>query len=180
MFSKAKLFVPAAEERYSESAERTMRIGISSPAFQKIGQVRINAREEDVLSAVYYQLKQYIDHHFITKDQYKQEIQRMDSIIEAASLKYEEATDFSMKQYEKYVMGEGSKEAIAAARPAKEQAEAELNRAIADKEAYEKQYQVFFKLLKASRKEVPLSEIIDCIERIVVDVDRKIMVKWTE
>lgn len=55
------------------------------------------AREEDVLSAVYYQLKQYIDHHFITKDQYKQEIQRMDSIIEAASLKYEEATDFSMK-----------------------------------------------------------------------------------
>ena len=30
------------------------------------------AREEDVLSAVYYQLKQYIDHHFITKDQYKQ------------------------------------------------------------------------------------------------------------
>ena len=63
----------------------------------------------------------------------------MDSIIEAASLKYEEATDFSMKQYEKYVMGEGSKEAIAAARPAKEQAEAELNRAIADKEAYEKQ-----------------------------------------
>lgn len=138
------------------------------------------AREEDVLSAVYYQLKQYIDHHFITKDQYKQEIQRMDSIIEAASLKYEEATDFNMKQYEKYVMGEGSKEAIAAARPAKEQAEAELNRAIADKEAYEKQYQVFCKLLKASRKEIPLSEIIDCIERIVVDVDRKIMVEWTE
>jgi len=52
--------------------------------------------------------------------------------------------------------------------------------AIADKEAYEKQYQVFCKLLKASRKGVPLSEIIDCIERIVVDVDRKIMVKWTE
>ena len=63
---------------------------------------------------------------------------------------------------------------------AKEQAEAELNRAIADKEAYEKQYRVFCKLLKASRKEVPLSEIIDCIERIVVDADLKIMVKWTK
>ena len=126
------------------------------------------------------QLKQYIDHHFITKHQYRQEIQHLNSIVEAASLKYEEATDFSMKQYEKYIMGEGPKEAIAAARPAKEQAEAELNRAIADKEAYEKQYQVFCKLLKASRKEIPLSEIIDCIEQIVVDVDRKIMVKWTE
>lgn len=100
--------------------------------------------------------------------------------VSARNHAYEEATEFSMKQYEKYVMGEGPKEAIAAARPAKEQAEAELNRAIADKEVYEKQYRVFCKLLKASRKEVPLSEIIDCIERIVVDVDRKIVVKWTE
>lgn len=56
----------------------------------------------------------------------------------------------------------------------------ELAQPEAYKEQYEKQYQVFCKLLKASRKEVPLSEIIDCIERIVVDVDRKIMVKWTE
>ena len=32
------------------------------------------AREEDVLSAVYYQLKQYVDQHFITKYQYKKEI----------------------------------------------------------------------------------------------------------
>jgi chaperonin GroEL (HSP60 family) len=97
----------------------------------------------------------------------------MDQLGRAKSVKVQKETTV-------IVDGEGSKEAIAAARPAKEQAEAELNRAIADKEAYEKQYQVFCKLLKASRKEVPLSEIIDCIERIVVDVDRKIMVKWTE
>ena len=46
-------------------------------------------REEDIFSAVYYQLKLYIDHLFITKDQYEQEIQHLDSLIEAASLKYE-------------------------------------------------------------------------------------------
>lgn len=85
-----------------------------------------------------------------------------------------------MKLYEQYVMGEGSKEAIVDARPVKEQAEVELNRAIADKEACEKQYRVFCKLLKASRKEVPLSEIVDCIEQIVVDVDRRIVVKWVK
>ena len=45
-------------------------------------------REEDVFSAVYYQLKLYINYHFITKDQYKQEIQHLDSTIEAASIKY--------------------------------------------------------------------------------------------
>ena len=137
-------------------------------------------REEDIFSAVYYQLKLYINHLFITKDQYEQEIQHLDSLIEAASLKYEAATDFSMKLYEQYVMGEGSKEAIVDARPVKEQAEVELNRAIADKEACEKQYRVFCKLLKASRKEVPLSEIVDCIEQIVVDVNRRIEVRCSE
>lgn len=136
------------------------------------------AREEDVLSAVYHQLKQYIKQYFISSDQYKQEIQRLDSLIEAASMKYEEAIDFSMKQYEKYVLGEGPKEAIAAARPAREQAEAALNTAIAEKKAYERQYQVFCKLMMVSRKEVPLSQIVDCIEQIVVDTDKKISVRW--
>lgn len=136
------------------------------------------AREEDVLSAVYHQLKQYIKQLFISSDQYRREIQRLDSVIEAASKKYEEAIDFGMKQYEKYVMGEGPKEAIAAARPAREQAQAELKAAIAEKAAYEGQYRVFCKLMKVSRKEVPLSEVLDCIEQIVVDVDRRIVVKW--
>ena len=95
----------------------------------------------------------------------------MDSIIEAASLKYQKAADFIMKQYEIYVMDEGPKEAIVAAQPAKEQAKAELNTAIADKATYEKQYRMYCKLLKASRKEVPLSEIVEHIEQIVVDAD---------
>lgn len=133
-----------------------------------------------MLSAVYYQLKLHTDYLFITKDQYKQEIQHLDSLIEAVSLNYEETTDFSMKLYEQYVMGEGSKEAIVDARPAKEQAEAELNRAIADKVAYEKQYRVFCKLLKVSRKEIPLNEIVDCIEQIMVDIDRRTVVKWAK
>ena len=53
----------------------------------------------------------------------------------------------------------------------------EVNRAIADKVAYEKQYRVFCKLLKANRNDVPLSEIVDCIKQIVVDVNRMIVVK---
>ena len=136
------------------------------------------AREEDVLSAMYHQLKEYIKQHFISSDQYKKEIQRLDSVIEAASVRYEEAIDFGMKQYEKYVMGEGPKEAIAAARPAREQAQAELKAAIAEKTAYEAQYRVLCKLMKVSRKEVPLSEVVDCVEQIVVDANRRIVVKW--
>ena len=90
--------------------------------------------------------------HFISSDQYRREIQRLNSVIEAASVKYEEAVELGIKQYEQYVMGEGSKEAIAAARPAREQAQAELKVAIAEKATYEEQYRIFCKLMKVSRK----------------------------
>ena len=136
------------------------------------------AREEDVLGAVYCQLNQYIKQHFISSDQYRLEIRRLDSAIEAASMKYKEAVDYGLQQYEKYVSGKGSKEDIVAARPAREQTETALNTAIAKKKTYEEQYQLFCQLIKVSRKEVPLSEAVDCIESIVVDAERKITVRW--
>ena len=46
------------------------------------------------------------------------------------------------------------------------------------KAAYDKKYNIFRKLLSASNKSIPLSEIVDCIEKIVVDTGGKIMVKW--
>ena len=131
-----------------------------------------------MLSAVYHQLKLYVKQHFITSDQYRLEIKRLDSAIEEASAKYEKAADFSMKQYERFVLGEGSSESIAESRPARQQAEAELKAAVADKAAYEERYRVFCKLMKASRKEIPLSEIADCIEQSTVDAEKKITVRW--
>ena len=136
------------------------------------------AREEDVISAVYHQLKQYVKQHFITSDQYRQEIRRLDSIIEAASVEYEKALDFSMKQYERFVLGEGPKEAIAASRPAWQQAKAELDAAAVEKAAYEKQYRVFCTFMKVAGKEIPLNEIVEYIGRIVVDANRRILVEW--
>lgn len=138
------------------------------------------AREEDVLGAIYHQLKLYVKQHFITSDQYGLEIQRLDSAIEEASAKYEKAADFSMKQYERFILGEGSSEAIAESRPARQQAETELKAATADKAAYEERYRVFCKLMKVSRKEIPLNEVVECIEQITVDTDRRIVVKWAE
>ena len=93
-------------------------------------------------------------------------------------MKYKEAVDYGLQQYEKYVSGKGSKEDIVAARPAREQTETALNTAIAEKKAYEEQYQLFCKLIKVGRKEVPLSEAVGCIESIVVDTERKITVRW--
>lgn len=49
---------------------------------------------------------------------------------------------------------------------------------MAKKIAFEKQYQMFRKLLRVSDKELPLSEIMEVINKIVVDADKKIMIKW--
>ena len=49
---------------------------------------------------------------------------------------------------------------------------------ITSKTDYERQYQVFRKLLKASHKEIALSEIMDCIDEIIICPNKKITVKW--
>ena len=71
-----------------------------------------------------------------------------------------------------------SAEDFQVAREAINQAKITLNGLMASKIAYEEQHQVFCKLLLVSSKELPLSEIIDCIDRIVVDAGRNIVVKW--
>ena len=43
----------------------------------------------------------------------------------------------------------------------------------------EKQYAKLRKLLSASSKNIPLNEIVDCIDKVVVDYGGKIVVKWS-
>ena len=49
---------------------------------------------------------------------------------------------------------------------------------ITSKTDYERLYQLFHKLLKASHKEIALSEIMDCIEEIIICPNKSITVKW--
>ena len=43
---------------------------------------------------------------------------------------------------------------------------------------YERLYQLFRKLLKASHKEIALSEIMDCIDEIIICPNKSITLKW--
>ena len=85
-----------------------------------------------------------------------------------------------MEHYEKYVQGEISKEEFRVVQDIANQAKDVLIRAAERKTAYEKQYIMFRKLLSASSREIPLSEIMDCIDKIIVDNDKKIVVKWVK
>lgn len=135
-------------------------------------------REEDVLSAIYHQLKLYVKEYFISNSQYKQELCRLNNEIDQFEQQYQEAFRNAVHHYEKFVCGEICKEEFRAAQDVANEKKAMRDDIIASKTAYEKQYQVFCKLLKASCKEIAISEIMDCIDKILIDTGRQIMIKW--
>lgn len=135
-------------------------------------------REEDVFSAIYHQLTLYVNEHFISNFQHKQEIMRLDNEIDQADQQYQEAFRNAVHDYEKFVYGEIHKEEFRAVQDVANEKKVIRDCIIESKAAYEKQYQVFRKLLKASRKEIALSQIMDCIDEITVYPEKTIAVKW--
>lgn len=135
-------------------------------------------REEDVFNAIYCQLKLYIDKHFISTPQYRQQIRQFNEQIEQATQHNYEANENFRLCYEGLVKGEKSIEDLWSARDIANQTNADLDGLMASKADYEKQYQVFHKLLRVSNKEPPFSEVIEYIEKITVDQGRRIVVEW--
>ena len=136
------------------------------------------AREEDIFSVLYRQLKDYVNGHYITNSVYKQKVQEFKDQIADLTQRKTAAWINAMEHYEQYVQGEISKEEFCAVQDIANQAKEALIQATESKAVYEKQYAVFRKLLSASSKDIPLSEIMDCIGKVVVDSGRKIVVKW--
>ena len=139
---------------------------------------RMYAREEDIFNALYRQLKDYVNEHYTTNSAYKQKVQEFRDQIANLTQRKTVAWINAMEHYEQYVQGEISKKEFRAVQDIANQAKESLIRATESKVTYEKQYAVFRKLLSASSKDIPLSEIVDCIDKIIVDTGGKIMVKW--
>lgn len=66
-------------------------------------------REEDILRAIYYQLKLYIKEHFISDSQYKQELMRLDNEIDHSNSQYQEIFRNAIHHYEMFVDGKSAK-----------------------------------------------------------------------
>ena len=136
------------------------------------------AREEDVFSAIYRQLKDYVNEHYITNSAYKQKIQEYTGQIADLAQCKTTAWINAMEHYEKYVQGEISKEEFRTVQDVANQAKEALIQATEGKAAYEEQYAMFRKLLSASSKNIPISEIVGYIDKIVIDTGKKIVLKW--
>ena len=83
-----------------------------------------------------------------------------------------------MEHYGKYVQGEISKEEFRTVQDVANQEKEALIQTTESKVAYEMQYAKFRELLSASCRDIPLSEIVDCIDKVVVDSGQKIVVEW--
>ena len=136
------------------------------------------AREEDIYNAIYRQLKIHVNEHYLTDLQYKQQIQKFNNQISELTQSSEKAWTNAMKYYEQYVQGETGKEDLRAALDTAHDAKSVLAEVTKQRVAYDKEYSVFRKLLSASDKRIPISEIVDCIDKVIVDRGRNIVVKW--
>lgn len=110
--------------------------------------------------------------------QYKQETRRLENDIVQSDQQYQEASRNAVYHYEKFVYGGIGKEEFRAAQDAASEKKAIRDDINVGKTAYEKQYQVFRKLLKASYKEKARGEIMDCIDKITICPNKNITVKW--
>jgi len=135
-------------------------------------------REDDVFNAIYRQLKGYVEEHFIPDLQYKQQMQEFNEQIAGLSQQKTGAWIRAMEHYERFIQGEISKEEFQVVQGAADNALMLLTTAIKYRDSYEKQHTIFRELLSASNKEIPLSEIMDCVDKIVVDNSKRIVIKW--
>ena len=106
------------------------------------------AREEDIFNAIYRQLKVYVSEHYITNLQHKQQIQQFNDKIYELAQSNEDAWANAMEHYEQYVQGEINRETLRAA------------------------------LDVTNDSKSVLAEIMDCIDKIIVDAGKQIVIKW--
>lgn len=136
------------------------------------------AREEDLFSAIYHQLKLYIQEHFISSIEYEQELAQLhEKLTQQIKLRHEIA-EYPMVYYEQYILGKIDLDEYKVRQQKIRQAAEDQKAIELEIEEYEQKYRRFIHLCKVRDRELPLSEIMGEINKIVVDVGRKIVVQW--
>ena len=135
-------------------------------------------REEDIFSAIYHQLKQYIQEHFITSLQYDEEIAQLKAKLNAQVEFRRTIAENPAMYYEQYVLGEISLDEFKVKQQKLRQAAEDQKAIELEIEECEQAYRWFSRLCKVRDKELPLSTIMSEINNIVVDIGRKVVVQW--
>lgn len=135
-------------------------------------------REEDIFSAIYHQLNLFVKtnsnfnaNYYTKKDELEHEIAQCREILA-------DPMECTMKLYERLICKELDKDTYLAEKAKVYAAKERLEKAEAELNASRRRHEEFKAMHKVLRKELPLAEILDCIDSIVVSEGRKIEVKW--
>lgn len=137
-------------------------------------------REEDIFSAIYHQLNLFVKAHsdfnanyYAKKDELEHEIAQCREMLA-------DPMECTMKLYERLICKELDKDTYLADKAKVYTAKERLEKAEAELDASRRRHEELETMHKVLRKELPLAEILDCIDSIVVNEGRKIEVKWRE
>lgn len=135
-------------------------------------------REEDIFSAIYYQLKLYIQEYFISGLEYDEQMAQLKTKFDAqVEFRHAMAENPAMF-YEQYILGEISLDEFKVKQQQLRQAAEEQKAIELEIEKSKQAYTRFSRLCKVRDKELPLSMIVSEINKIVVDAGKEIMVQW--
>ena len=136
-------------------------------------------REEDIFSAIYYQLKLYIQEHFISSLEYDAEMTQLKARLDAQVEFRHAIAENPAMYYEQYVLGKITLDEFKVKQQKLRQATEDQKAIELEIEECERAYSRFSLLCKVRDKELPLSMIMGEIEKIVVDAGKKIVIKWS-
>lgn len=135
-------------------------------------------REEDIFSAIYYQLKLYIQEQFISSLEYDAEMAQLKARLDAQVEFRHAIAENPAMYYEQYVLGEITLDEFKVKQQKLRQAAEDQKTIELEIEECEQAYSRFSRLCKVRDKELPLSIIMSEINNIVVDAGKKIVVQW--
>jgi len=137
-------------------------------------------REEDIFSAIYYQLKLFLKSNSNFRVGYHSKKTTLEQEIAEFRKILSDPMENARILYEQLVCEEIDKDTYLAEKAKINEARERLECVEQRLDTHEQQYQQFMKLQKVLDKELPLDEVMDCIDSIVVDEGRHIEVKWQE
>ncbi len=137
-------------------------------------------REEDIFGAIYYQLKMFVKanadfnaNYVSKKDELELEVARYREMLA-------DPMECTIKLYEQLILKELDKDTCLANKAKVYAAKELLEKAEAELDACKRRHEELGAMHKVLRKELPLTEVLGCIDSIVVSEGRKIEVKWRE
>ena len=137
-------------------------------------------REENIFSAIYHQLNLFVKANSDFNANYYTKTDELEHEIAQCREMLADPMECTMKLYERLICKELDKDTYLAEKAKVYAAKERLEKAEAELDASRRRHEEFEAMHKVLRKELPLAEILDCIDSIVVSEGRKIEVRWRE